>query len=79
MSHLERPPGREIVAKWLAAGLSAHLVTLGVLRLSFGLAFTHPFRLRRFVEGEQALYASLGYLAAGSLLLWLTHRLESTD
>lgn len=79
MSHLERPPGREIVAKWLAAVLSAHLVTLGVLGLISGLAFTHPFRLRRFVEAEEASYASLGYMAAGGLIFWLTHRLESTD
>lgn len=79
MSHLDPSPGPEIVAKWVAALLSAHLVTLGVLGLVFGMAFTHPFRLRRFVEGEQALYASMSYVAAGSLILWLTHRFESAD
>lgn len=79
MSHLDRSPGREIVAKWMLAFFSAHLVTLGVLGLVFGLTFTHPFRLRRIVEGEHAFYASLGYVAAGGLILWLTHRFESTD
>lgn len=79
MSHLDPSPGREIVAKWMVALFSAHLVTLGVLGLVYGLAFTHPFRLRRIVEGEQALYASIGYVAAGGLILWLTHRFESAD
>ena len=51
MSHLERPPGREIVAKWLAAGLSAHLVTLGVLGLVFGLAFTPSVSLAALCRG----------------------------
>lgn len=79
MSHLDPSPGRRIVAKWMVALFSAHLVTLGVLGLVFGLTFAHPFRLRRIVEGEQAFYASIGYVAAGGLILWLTHRFENDD
>lgn len=65
--------------KWFAALVGAYLMTLGALGLGFKFVFTHPFRLRFYVEDTEAVHHSLGYLVVGGFLLWFAHRMDEAD